>query len=313
MTQELAESVLAGSRRALSRVLSLVENDEIEGREALRLLYPHAGKAHIIGITGPAGAGKSTLVGCLAKEYRGREQSVGIVAVDPTSPVHDGALLGDRIRMQELTLDENVFIRSMAARGTLGGLAATTDDVVTVLDAAGKEMIIVETVGAGQDELEIADTAHTTVVVAIPGTGDDIQAIKAGILEIADILVVNKGDMPAADTVAKQLATFLVHERDSGWKLPVLKTSATMESGVKALVKAVDDHRNYISESGVLAGRQVKRARHQLLAAANRLLVTKMLADIEKDDQLEELVGSVARREIDPHSAADRLFKIILQ
>ncbi|MFQ6020282.1 MAG: methylmalonyl Co-A mutase-associated GTPase MeaB, partial [Dehalococcoidia bacterium] len=209
MTRELAERVLAGDRRALSRVLSYVEDGSPEGREALHLLYPSSGRAHVVGVTGPVGSGKSTLVGALAKEFRRRQRSVGIVAVDPTSPFSQGALLGDRIRMQELTSDAGVFIRSMATRGALGGLASATSDVVTVLAAAGWEVILVETVGAGQDEVEVADTAHTTIVVVVPGAGDDIQAIKAGILEIADILVVNKADLPVAGRTARQLEGML--------------------------------------------------------------------------------------------------------
>lgn len=303
---DLVKRLLEGDRRALTRVMTFVENGVPEGREAMRELFSHSGKAHIVGITGPSGSGKSTLTGALARELRKRGRSVGIVAVDPTSPFSHGAILGDRIRMQDLTSDPEVFIRSLATRGALGGLAAATSDVVTVLDASGKDIVLVETVGAGQDEVEIADTAHTTIVVNIPGAGDDMQAIKAGILEIADILVVNKADLPSADSVAKQLHIFMQLDRQEGWTVPILKTVAHKEDGVGELLDEVDKHREYLQESGRLEEMRRKRARRQLLALAQALLLGNVLESVE-NGTVEALVESIAKRETDPHTAAEKL------
>jgi LAO/AO transport system kinase len=275
----------------------------------MKALFGHTGHAHIIGVTGPTGSGKSTLVGALAREYRTRDRTVGIVAVDPTSPFSHGAVLGDRIRMQELTSDPGVFIRSMATRGALGGLASTTSDVTTVLDAAHKDIIIVETVGAGQDEVEVADTAHTTVVISVPGAGDEIQAIKAGILEIADILVVNKADQPRADMTARQLHIFLNLNRDEGWEVPILKTVAIRGRGVVELADAIDRHRSFLESSGRLEEARRRRARRQLLALAQEELLARVLASAEGNGRLEELVEAIAKREVDPHTAAERLIE----
>jgi len=274
---------------------------------ALRELFPHTGGAHIVGITGPTGSGKSTLTGALAREYRKRGKTLGIVAVDPTSPFSHGAILGDRIRMQDLTSDPGVFIRSMATRGALGGLAAATGDVVTVLDAAGKDVIIVETVGAGQDEVEIADTAHTTVVINVPGAGDDMQAIKAGILEIADILVVNKADQPGAETIFKQLHIFTDLERREGWSVPIIKTIAHKDQGAEELLDAIEKHRQYLQTSGRLEEMRRQRARRQLLAVTQAALLQDLLSRAGGNGRLEELVSAIAAREIDPHTASERL------
>jgi LAO/AO transport system kinase len=307
MSGETAQRVLDGDRRSLTRVITWVENGYHEAREALRDLFPHSGHAHIVGITGPTGSGKSTLVGALAREYRKAGRSVGIVTVDPTSPFSHGALLGDRIRMQDLTSDPEVFIRSMATRGALGGLAAATNDVVTVLDACGKDMVLVETVGAGQDEVEIADTAHTTVVISVPGAGDDMQAIKAGILEIADILVINKADLPAAESVFKQLHIFMALDRNEGWQVPILKTTAHKNEGVPALLETIDKHRAYLETSGRSDEMRRHRARRQLLAAAQAELLSQLLSSAERNGTLEKLVDAIAGRELDPHTAAEQL------
>lgn len=283
----------------------MVENGRADGRDALRELFPHTGRAHIIGITGPTGCGKSTLAGALAREYRRRGKTLGIVAIDPTSPFSHGAILGDRIRMQDLTSDPGVFIRSMATRGALGGISAATNDVVNVLDAAGNDVIIVETVGAGQDEVEIAETAHTTIVVNIPGAGDDMQAIKAGILEIADILVVNKADLPHADAVFKQLHIFTDLQRQEGWDVPMLKTVAHRDEGAADLADAVEKHREYLNESGRLEEMRRQRGRRQLLAVTGAALLEATLA--KSGDHLDALVEQIARREIDPRTAAEKL------
>ncbi len=307
MTGEIAQRVLEGDRLALTRVLTWVENGYPEAREALRELFPRSGQAHIVGITGSTGSGKSTLVAALAREYRKMGRSIGIVAVDPTSPFSHGALLGDRIRMQDLTSDPEVFIRSMATRGALGGLAAATNDVVTVLDACGKDIVLVETVGAGQDEVEIADTAHTAVVISIPGAGDDMQAIKAGILEIADILVVNKADLPTAESVFKQLHIFMDLARHEGWEVPIIKTVAHKGDGIQKLLEAIDNHRAYLESSGRLDQMRRNRARRQLLAAAQASLLSQLVAKAETNGRLAKLIEGIAERELDPQTAAERL------
>ena len=309
MTVELVQRLLDGDRKALTRILTYVENGYPEAREAMRDLFPHSGKAHIIGITGPTGSGKSTLTGALARELRKRDRSIGIIVIDPTSPFSQGALLGDRIRMQDLTSDPEVFIRSMATRGALGGLAAATNDAVTVLDASGKDVVLVETVGAGQDEVEIADTAHTTIVINIPGAGDDMQAIKAGILEIADILVVNKADLPAADSVAKQLHIFMSLDRQEGWTVPILKTIAHKEDGIVELLDEVDKHREFLTSSGRLEEMGRHRARRQLLTLTQAMLLGDVLESVENNGTVDQLVESIAARGIDPHAAAERLIE----
>jgi LAO/AO transport system kinase len=298
LSSERVKQLLEGDRRSLTRVLTSVENGSPEGREALRQLFPKSGRAHIIGVTGPTGSGKSTLTGALVRELRKRGKTIGVVAVDPTSPFSHGAILGDRIRMQDLTGDPEVFIRSMATRGALGGLAAATNEVVTVLDAAGKDVVIVETVGAGQDEVEIADTAHTTVVVNIPGAGDDMQAIKAGILEIADILVVNKADLPQAESVFKQLHIYTDLQRHVGWNVPI---------GIEELADAIEKHREYLTESGRLEEMRRHRARRQLLSLTQATLLEGVLA--RAGDKLDELVERIARLEIDPRTAAEQLIE----
>jgi len=307
VTSDIAQRVLSGDRRALTRLLTSIENDYPDAREALRELFPSSGQAHIVGITGSTGSGKSTLVAALAREYRKQGRTIGIVAVDPTSPFSHGAILGDRIRMQDLTSDPEVFIRSMATRGALGGLAAATNDVVTVLDACGKDVVLVETVGAGQDEVEIADTAQTTVVISIPGAGDDMQAIKAGILEVADILVVNKADLPTADTVFKQLHIFMALDRNEGWQVPILKTVAHKGEGVTELLDVIDSHRAYLESSGRLEQMSRHRARRQLLAAAQAELLSKLLASAESNGRLDKLIEAIAGRQLDPHTAAEQL------
>jgi len=307
VTEDLSARLIEGDRRALSRVLSYVEDGRPEGREAMKALFSHTGHAHVVGVTGPAGSGKSTLVGALTHELRKRDRTVGIVAVDPTSPFSRGAVLGDRIRMQELTSDPGVFIRSMATRGALGGLAPATNDVVAVLDAAHNDVVIIETVGAGQDEVEIAGTAHTSIVISVPGAGDEVQAIKAGILEIADILVVNKADQPRADVTATQLHAFLNLSRDEGWEVPVLLNTAINNSGIPELADAIERHREFLEKSGRLEKTRRERARRQLLALAQQQLLSRVLATAEGNGRLEELVEAIASREVDPHTAAERL------
>ena len=304
--EDLVARLLDGDRRALSRLLTLIENDSPEGRRALKQLYPRSGRAHTVGLTGSAGSGKSTLSGAIAREMRRRGRTLGIVAIDPTSPFSQGALLGDRIRMQDLTSDPQVFLRSMATRGNLGGLAPSTAGVVTALDAFGKDVVLVETVGAGQDEVEVAAMADTTVVVLTPGAGDDVQAMKAGIMEIADILVVNKCDLPNADLFARQLASIVdasPHER----RTPIVKTAGAHNEGIGGLLDALEEHRTHIEGTGAREVHRRDQARHQLLALARQRLLDRVVAEHTRDGRLDALVEQVARRELDPHSAADAL------
>jgi LAO/AO transport system kinase len=305
---QLVERLLAGNRRALGRTLTQIENDTAAGRRALALLYPRSGNAHTIGLTGSAGSGKSTLTGALAREMRRRGKTLGIVAIDPTSPFSQGALLGDRIRMQDLTSDSDVFLRSMATRGALGGLAPSTAGVVTALDAFGKDVVIIETVGAGQDEVEIAMMADTTVVVLTPGSGDDVQAMKAGIMEIADILVVNKSDLPSADLLERQLRS-IVEAARSGRVTPIVRTAGALGDGVDRLADALEEHRDYLQQSDVRAKHRTAQARHQVLTLARQRLIDRVVLEQGADGKLEEIVARVAARELDPHAAADELIK----
>jgi LAO/AO transport system kinase len=307
---DLVDRLLAGDRRAVARLISLVENGAPEAREALAALYPRTGRAHIVGVTGSPGSGKSTLVNQMAKALRCQDSTVGIVAVDPTSPFSGGAILGDRIRMQDLCGDPGVFIRSMATRGALGGLARATSDVVKLLDAFGKDIILVETVGVGQDEVEIAKAAHTTIVVEAPGMGDDIQAIKAGVMEIADILVVNKADREGAErtVAALEMMLGLKGQADGCWHIPVLKTVATQDEGIAALVEATVLHRQFLQQSGKLALRESERARRELTDIVQEHLRALLLAAVAPKE-IDRLVESIVRREMDPYAAADVLMQ----
>lgn len=309
----LVERLLKGDRRALARVVTLIENNAPETRRILGELHRHGGHAHVVGLTGSPGAGKSTLVMQLARELRRREQRVGIVAVDPSSPFTGGAILGDRIRMQELTGDPNVFIRSMASRGSLGGLAASTRDVVRALDAAGFDTIIIETVGAGQAEVEIVRAAQTVVVVTVPGMGDDIQAIKAGILEIADVFVVNKADRPGADQTAAELRMLLSldaqrNERD--WRVPIVKTSAASGEGIAELADKLAAHQRSLRETGQLANRSGRQARSEMLALLHQAMLARIEATVGPEEW-RRLIDEVVERQTDPYTAADLLARRI--
>jgi len=307
IVMDLVDRLLSGDKRAVARLITLVENDAPQAREALALLYPHTGKAHIVGITGSPGTGKSTLVNKMTQEYRRQGLSVGIVAVDPTSPFSGGAILGDRIRMQELSSDPDVFIRSMATRGALGGLARATNDVVKVLDAFGKDVILVETVGVGQDEVEIARTAHTTVVVEVPGLGDDIQAIKAGILEIADVLAVNKADREGVERTVAALQMMLeLNAHADDWRPPIVKTIALQGTGVAELVAAIQRHWEYLTQTGRLMARERQRARCELLEIARDRLMARLLASVTPS-QVDTLVEEIVARRLDPYTAAQHL------
>ena len=308
-SMELVDRLLAGDRRACARLITLVENRAPEGKTALKELYPQTGGAVIIGVTGPPGAGKSSIVDKLTQYYREHEKTVGIIAVDPSSPFSGGALLGDRIRMQERATDSGVFIRSMSTRGHMGGLALATKDAIKILDASGKDFVIVETVGTGQDEVDIIKAADTVVVVTMPSMGDDIQAIKAGILEIGDIFVVNKADLDFADKAAMELEMML----DFGskkWHPPVLKTVANKGEGIDDLAKAIESHIKYLKEDGLLEERRRKRAETELLEVLNQYIIRDILEKARKTHEFETLVECIMQREMDCYTAAERLLRV---
>jgi len=300
--RDLVKGLRAGDKRAAGKLISLIEDDEPEATEALAALHPFTGKAHIVGFTGPPGVGKSSLISRLVREFRERGKRVGVVAVDPTSPYTGGAVLGDRIRMTESGTDPGVFIRSMATRGHAGGLALATFEAVAVLDAMGMDLVFVETVGAGQSEVEIASRAHTTVVVQMPLTGDAVQVLKAGILEIGDVYVVNKVDLGDPESLIANLS-FQIAARD-GWTPPILKTSAPEGLGLPELADALLRHRDFLETSGLLRTRELSRAREEILENARRLLARQVRDLTSAGKRFEALAGRVVDRAMDPHAAA---------
>ncbi len=310
MNADWVEQVRAGNPRAVARAISAIERGGEEARRVIIALFRFTGGAHIIGVTGAPGTGKSTLVNEIAKQYRRRGQRVGIVAVDPTSPFSGGALLGDRLRMQDLSGDAGVFIRSMATRGSLGGLAAATADAVKVLDAAGFEIVLVETVGAGQNEVDIARNAHTTLVVEAPGMGDDIQAIKAGIMEIADVLIVNKADHDevSATVAALEMNLNLKPKTENEWRPPVLKTIATTGEGVAQVVEWIGKHRAYMEAHHLLHARERARARAELEKVVQNELMARLLRGVN-GTKFDTLVEQIVAREMNVYAAAAMLLE----
>lgn len=311
-SRSIVSGVLAGRAREIGRAISAAERNG-GSPEIARALFSRTGRARVLGITGPPGAGKSTLVLRLAQALRRRGKTVGIVAVDPSSPFTGGAILGDRIRMAEIYTDPGVFIRSMATRGALGGLARATSDAVDVLDAAGFDVVLIETVGVGQDEVDIVKAAETIAVVLVPGLGDDIQAIKAGILEIGDVFIVNKSDREGADRLAAELSMMLDLSPSQGWRPPIVKTIAPANVGVEEALAALESHAAHLAGGGEALERRRRRARARLLAILEERFRGRVERDAPQRDGLEEAVRRVADREEAPAAAADRLFARILE
>jgi LAO/AO transport system kinase len=307
----LVERVLAGDNRAVARAISKVEDGSEDASGMMKEIFPHTGNGLVIGITGAPGAGKSSLVDKLALLYRQRDERVGIVAVDPSSPFSGGAILGDRIRMQALGLDSGVFIRSMATRGNLGGLARATVDAVSILDAAGYSKVVVETVGVGQDEVEIVKAADVSVVVLVPGMGDDIQAIKAGIMEIGDIFVINKADREGVYSTEKELEALLsLAVREDGWQPPIVKTIAPENKGIEDLAAAIESYRHFHFKTHLGNERRRAIARWRILELLRERLVARTLGSGSASERLDRLADEVARRQRDPYSAVEEIINI---
>jgi LAO/AO transport system kinase len=305
----LLRKALNHDRRAIARLMTVAENDPYARVEILSKLYRRTGRAFIIGITGPPGAGKSTLITKLVKQYRQKGYSVGVVAVDPSSEITGGALLGDRIRMTELASDPRVFIRSMATRGQVGGIARATEDVVRILDASGMDYIIVETVGAGQSDVDVKGLDHTTVVVTAPGLGDEIQALKAGIMEIGDIFVVNKADREGADQSAQEISSMITTSRTTtGWRPRVLKTTALSGQGISTLLETIDQHAGHVRGSAEPKINNL-RIRREIIGAIKRYFEDITLQELSGTKEFTRLASQVEKRSLDPYAAARRILE----
>src|SRR6202165_2983283 len=299
----LAERLLKGEGRALARAISLVEDDDPAGWELVREVYPHTGRAEIVGITGPPGVGKSTLVGALTKLRRDAGRDVGVLSIDPSSPFTQGALLGDRIRLSDHFLDPGVFIRSMANRGALGGLSEAALQAALLMDASGRDVILLETVGVGQAEVDIIDHADTVVLALMPGSGDSIQALKAGVMEIPDVIVVNKADHPLTDTMIREIRGVLALGPREGWQVPVIRTEAGRGEGIAELLDKLAEHREYITAEGTLNERRRRNLMSEVLAIATYRMRRELEAAIEQDESVAGLLDRVVARELDPASA----------
>ena len=312
--ETLADGVREGDRRALARAITLVESSDPLAYELVKELYGETGNAYAIGVTGPPGVGKSSLISALVRRVRGDGRSVGVISVDPSSPFTKGALLGDRIRLADHFLDPEVFIRSMGTRGHLGGLAETTLQAALLLDAAGKELVFLETVGAGQSEVEVITIADTVLLVLMPGSGDSIQALKAGIMEIPDVIAVNKRDHPAAKTMVNEVRSILALDTERDWKPPIVLTEAVQGEGVDELWEKIEEHRAHLEESGTLAERRARNLAGEVFAVASARAKTRLQEAVAEDEELRRLLGEVQRRELDPLTAVreimERVFKV---
>ncbi len=304
MPDSLAQRLLAGDKRALARAISLVEDDDPEGWALVKEVYPRTGNAAVVGFTGPPGAGKSTLIGALIKHRRAQGRTVGVLSIDPSSPFRGGALLGDRIRLSEHFLDPGVFIRSMATRGALGGLAEAALQSALLMDAAGKDDVFLETVGVGQAEVDVIDHADSVVLVLIPGSGDSIQALKAGVMEIPDVIVVNKADHPLTDTMVREVRGVLSLAPQRGWRVPIVKTEALRGEGVEELAGKLAEHRAYVESEGTLSERRRRNLMNEVIGIAAMRMRRALEASVREDPVVQELLDAVAERRLDPASAA---------
>ncbi|RLC68324.1 MAG: methylmalonyl Co-A mutase-associated GTPase MeaB [Chloroflexi bacterium] len=311
--KELVKKVIEGDAKAIARFITLVENRDKDALNVIGQIHEYTGNAHIIGITGTMGVGKSTIIGKLAKEFVERGKKVGIIGIDPSSHFSGGALLGDRIRMQDIILNKNVFIRSMGTRGMLGGLTGAIYDVVKILDASGKDVIMVETVGVGQSEIDIVKMADTIVVVTIPTLGDSIQTLKAGITEIADIFVVNKSDMPNADATVMEIQSMLEMNKDGAWKTPVIKTIASDSEGIRKLLNKIEEHRDYLLNSKELEERRRKRYEAEMIEIIKRRLMAFIIDEPKLREKMSSLVDKILSKEVDPYTAADEILGTLLK
>jgi len=309
-TAPLAERLVAGDKRALARAITLIESDDPAGWELVREVYPRTGAARIVGFTGPPGVGKSTLIGALTAKLREAERQVAVLSIDPSSPFTRGALLGDRIRLSDHFLDPGVFIRSMASRGALGGLSEAALQVALAMDAAGKDDVLIETVGVGQAEIDIVDHADTIVLALMPGSGDSIQALKAGVMEIPDVIVVNKADHPMTDTMVREVRGVLsLAESPDGWRVPILRTEAARGEGAGELAEAIDEHRAHIEVAGTLAERRARNLRSEVLGIATSRMRRRLEESVADDPAVAALLERVVDRELDPASAAGELLE----
>ncbi len=307
--QSLAERLIAGDKRALARAITLIENDDPAGWELVREVFPRTGRARIVGLTGPPGVGKSTLIGALTAEMRKADREVAVLSIDPSSPFTRGALLGDRIRLSDHFLDAGVFIRSMASRGALGGLSEATLQAALLMDASGKDDVFIETVGVGQAEIDIVDHGDTIVLVLMPGSGDSIQALKAGVMEIPDIIVVNKSDHPMTDTMIREIRGVLSLGPSTSWRVPIVKTEAAKGEGVAELAEKISEHREHIEAEGTLDERRARNLRNEVLELAASRMRRRLEAAVADDTSIRELLDRVVKRELDPASAAKELLE----
>ena len=305
----LAQRLLDGDRRALARAITLIENDDPAGWELVREVYPHTGHAAVLGFTGPPGVGKSTLLAALTRHERERGRSIAVLSIDPSSPFTKGALLGDRIRLADHFLDPGVFIRSMANRGALGGLSEAALQTALLMDASGRDTVLLETVGVGQAEVDIIDHADTVVLVLMPGSGDSIQALKAGVMEIPDVIVVNKADHPLTDTMVREIKGVLALGGRREWNVPIIRTEAVHGVGVDELASKLAEHRAHIEAQGTLSERRRRNLMSEVLAIAANRMRRELEQSIANDDQVRELLDRVVSRELDPASAADTILE----